>query len=279
MTFTMSKIIIAVALLATAGSGIAAAQSMPLLPPSKDEGFSVVRGAPYSGEGTTTVNMTLMDGTRINRQAIAKLYRDSAGRIRREQTIMGLAELNPANDSAVLVTIVDPVEGFIYALNPVTREARRIPFRGGSRLAAPTSPQPMPPPPPPPPPPGSVQAPIPPQAMPNGTPMEETEVGLGTKQIEGVTATGRRSTLTIPAGQIGNDRPIAVVDERWESPELKLLLLSVHHDPRTGDVQFRLANLQRTEPSPDLFKVPADYTVVDGPPPPPPPPPRPHDEP
>jgi hypothetical protein len=226
----------------------------------------------------TTINMTLADGTRINRQVIAKLYRDSAGRIRREQTIMGLAELNPAQESQVLVTIVDPVENVAYALNSATHEARRVRFSASSQIAAPTAPAPPqpPPPPPPPPPPGGQNPPPPlPPPAPPGPPTEES---LGTKQIEGVTATGRRSTLTIPIGQIGNDRPIAIVDERWESPELKLLLLSVHRDPRTGDVEFRLTNLRRAEPSPDLFKVPADYTVVDGPPPPPPPP-RPREEP
>lgn len=269
----LHRLTLAFALLATAGSGLAAAQGM--LPPSKDEGFAVVRGAPYSGQGTTTVKMTLADGTQINREVTAKLYRDSAGRIRREQTIMGLAQLNPANDSAVLVTIVDPVAGFIYALNPVTHEARRIVFNSRSRLASPTSPDAPAPPPPPPPPPG-VQGTLPSgPSVPPGPPAEES---LGSKQIEGVTATGRRSTLTIPIGQIGNDRPIAIVDERWESPELKLLLLSVHSDPRTGEVEFRLSNLHRTEPAPDLFKVPADYNVVDGPPPPPPPPPKPLDE-
>jgi len=80
--------------------------------------------------------------------------------------------------------------------------------------------------------------------------LAHVEEGLGTKQIEGVTANGRRTTLTIPAGQIGNDRPIAIVDERWESPELRLLLLSTHNDPRTGEVEFRLMNLRRGEPSP-----------------------------
>ena len=71
---TLRKWTLAIALLATAGGGVAMAQT-------RDEGFDVVRGAPYSGEGTTTVNATLMDGTRVNRQTTAKLYRDSAGRI------------------------------------------------------------------------------------------------------------------------------------------------------------------------------------------------------
>ncbi|MBZ5556147.1 MAG: hypothetical protein LAO77_02610 [Acidobacteriia bacterium] len=98
---------------------------------------------------------------------------------------------------------------------------------------------------------------------------------LGSKQIEGIEAGGMRRTETIPAGRIGNDRPIVVTDERWESPELKLIMLSEHHDPRTGDVEYRLTNVSRAEPPHDLFTVPPDYKIVDAPPPPPPPPPPP----
>ena len=92
--------------------------------------------------------------------------------------------------------------------------------------------------------------------------MGRTE-SLGTRQIEGLMARGRRTVTTIPVGQIGNDRPIEITDEQWESAELKLLVLSRHHDPRTGDVEYRLTNVSRAEPAFDLFTVPADYTVVD----------------
>ena len=63
---------------------------------------------------------------------------------------------------------------------------------------------------------------------------------------------------------MGNDRPIEITDERWESPDLKVLVLSRHHDPQTGDVEYRLTNIGRGEPSPDLFTVPADYTILAG---------------
>jgi hypothetical protein len=85
---------------------------------------------------------------------------------------------------------------------------------------------------------------------------------LGSRQIAGVEATGRRITITVPVGQLGNDRPMQIVDERWESPQLKhLLIYSLTSDPRTGVVEYRLTNIRRTEPPADLFVVPADYTV------------------
>ena len=91
----------------------------------------------------------------------------------------------------------------------------------------------------------------------------QAEESLGTRQIEGVRATGRKTTSTIAAGQIGNDRPIDITDERWESPDLKVLIYSRFSDPRTGVVEYKLTNINRAEPSPDLFTVPADYTILE----------------
>ena len=90
--------------------------------------------------------------------------------------------------------------------------------------------------------------------------------------MEGLTVTGQRSTTTIPAGRIGNDRAIVVTDERWESPELQVLVFSRHHDPRTGDIEYQLRSVNRTEPAAELFAVPPGYVIADPPPPPPPPP-------
>jgi hypothetical protein len=44
-----------------------------------------------------------------------------------------------------------------------------------------------------------------------------------------------------------------------------VVVLSEHHDPRTGDVIYRLTNVRRVDQSRDLFAVPSDYTIVDGP--------------
>jgi hypothetical protein len=86
---------------------------------------AVVRGAPFSGEGITTVSQTLGDGTRIERRTTAKVYRDSEGRIRREQTVLGLDVLKPSADAQPIVTLTDPVAGTTYVLDPNTRTARR----------------------------------------------------------------------------------------------------------------------------------------------------------
>jgi len=237
----------------------------------------VVLGAPYSAEGVTTTTQTLADGTHIERTVRARFYRDSDGRTRREQTILGMGPLGESQ----AVSIVDPVAGVMYGLNPATREGRRSPIptqtiRARRSEAPPPPPPPpggefntaatAPPPPPPPPQPGAVRARTAPAGLPNAP------EPLGTKQIDGLTVVGTKRTEIIPVGRIGNDRPIEITDERWESSELRMLVLSRHHDPRTGDVEYRLTNVLRTEPPRELFQPPADYAITDGPPPPPPPP-------
>jgi hypothetical protein len=97
------------------------------------------------------------------------------------------------------------------------------------------------------------------------SPAEPAVEQLGTKVVEGVQAEGTRTTITIPAGQIGNDKPIQIVDEVWRSPELQVIVHSEHNDPRMGSTVYSLQNTSRSDPSPTLFQVPPDYTVKDAP--------------
>lgn len=84
---------------------------------------------------------------------------------------------------------------------------------------------------------------------------------LGEQTIEGVAATGSRMTFTIPAGQIGNEGPIAIVDERWFSKDLQTIVMTRHSDPRSGETVYRLTNINRSEPDHSLFEVPGDYQI------------------
>jgi hypothetical protein len=86
---------------------------------------------------------------------------------------------------------------------------------------------------------------------------------LGTRTIEGVAATGTKTFVTVPAGLMGNERPVEVVEERWESAELKLVLHSRQQNPVSGEVEYRLTNISRAEPPAELFKIPAGYKVTD----------------
>lgn len=82
---------------------------------------------------------------------------------------------------------------------------------------------------------------------------------LGEKDVEGVRAQGKAVTYTIPAGDIGNRNPIVVTSESWHSPELQVTVYSRQSDPRYGETIYRLTNIRRGEPAPELFKVPEEY--------------------
>jgi hypothetical protein len=88
---------------------------------------------------------------------------------------------------------------------------------------------------------------------------------LGTQEINGVSAQGKRTTTTIPANTIGNQQPIVMTSETWFSPELQTVVQSKHDDPRFGETTYSLTNIQKGEPPADLFQVPSDYTVTSGP--------------
>jgi hypothetical protein len=124
-------------------------------------------------------------------------------------------------------------------------------------------------------------APLPPRVAVSATPADGPQVEffrysskadrktetLEARSFDGVSAEGSRTTTTIPAGEIGNEQPIQIVDERWYSPELQAVVMTRHSDPRYGETTYRLTNISRAEPAAALFQVPSDYTVreVSGP--------------
>ncbi|MEP7272984.1 MAG: energy transducer TonB [Acidobacteriota bacterium] len=94
-----------------------------------------------------------------------------------------------------------------------------------------------------------------------GERVEFKRESLGKQTIEGIEAEGTRTINTIPAGSIGNERPIEIVSERWYSAALQAVVLTRHSDPRTGESVYRLENINRSEPAASLFLLPTDYTV------------------
>jgi hypothetical protein len=207
----------------------------------------VVKNAPYSADLVTESTQTLPDGNRIHQTSTAHVYRDSEGRTRREPSLNSLNSLAPNSHLGAVIFINDPVAGANYALSSRDKTATRSPGPrpGGRSNQAKSAGGP---------PPGGRHF--------NGNVKDES---LGRQTIEGVPADGTRTTLTIPAGQIGNEQPIQIVTESWYSPDLQAVVMSKRSDPRTGDSSFHMANLSRTEPAATLFQVPADYKVADSP--------------
>jgi hypothetical protein len=214
-------------------------------------GGKVVTGAPFSATSTSTTNQTLQDGkTTINRTVQGAIYRDSQGRSRREVTFTGVGPLAATGGTHKMVAIFDPVAGVHYMLNPDKKVAYKMTppaGAGGNSDKAQAFEQKM----------QARQA----QEEASGALKVDS---LGTQNINGVNATGTRTTRTIAAGEIGNSAPIQIVSERWYSPDLQTVVQSTRTDPRFGTTTFSLTNIQTTPPAATLFTVPADYTVQVG---------------
>ena len=231
-----------------------------------------VAGAPYSATVTNESVQTLADGNRIVQSSSGTIARDSQGRSRQDTMLPLIGNLSAA-DAPHLIFIHDPVAQTSYTLNLTDKTAQKMPV------------PPLPPVPPPPGAPGpgpdafyvqaagvavaSGQLPPPPMIaqkvfLTNDQGQATTE-DLGSQTMEGVFVTGVRTTRTIPAGQIGNDKPISIVTEVWTSPDLKTIVYSKRSDPRMGEQTFQLTNITRADPDGSLFTVPADFKLVEGP--------------
>lgn len=263
----------------------------------------VVKDKPYSARSITESTQVLADGNRIVQRNESTIYRDSAGRTRREQTLGGMGPWQ-TGEPVTIINIHDPVANKSYMLDPVARIAREIrpftmafartqPLEGAeaaevARVRAEVQARtvfedaiPAP-------------APVPGGAArgivtvirgaegggtvgfgatavaPAGVAVDiSAELGayepaedLGEQVLEGLLVRGTRMTDTIPAGAMGNERPIEIVTERWFSKDIDAMVLERFSDPRVGETVYRLVNVVRGDPSPTLFEVPQDYSLA-----------------
>ena len=210
-----------------------------------------VRTAPYSADATTETTQTLIDGNVIARRTTQKLFRDSDGRERREESILAVGPLAQLGAREV-VTITDPVAGLSYALDPLQKLTRRAPLRQAPALPAATV--------------GIYSGSLGIYGAKDqrfSSPMGGSTQNLGTRLVNGISAIGTRTTVMIPEGQVGNRNPIKIVDETWFSPDLQINVMTSHHDPRTGDTIYQVTNINRANPPRSLFESPPSYKVVD----------------
>lgn len=236
----------------------------------------VVKGKQYSAETSTETVQTLTDGNRIVHHTVSKFYRDSEGRTRREETFGNVDPEHPTPHE-VKVFIDDPVSGMAYVLDPGSKSAekvkrsptfldyRKIQDDGSQMMAKVVRDK------------EEVGQAAPDRMMikirddqsgdPNITVMamddkrNVAKEDLGSKNIEGVDCTGTRQTITIPAGEMGNEKPIAIVTETWYSPVIEAVVQSTTDDPRYGKTTYQLTNVQTTEPARELFEPPANFKI------------------
>jgi len=253
-----------------------------------------VKNAPFSAEAVTEHVQTLADGNRIVRSSTSKLYRNSEGRFRQEQTGGTGGMFGSFYTFGGGITIMNPGQGLSFTLDDerkIATMAEKVAGRAvtvvtpaiaaTAKALEPSSPE--------------VKAEV--QKLQaeidkirvskhelkasaehlaatigvgsigfagHSSKYETRTEDLGEQSYEGIIAKGTRTITTIPAGAIGNERPIETVYEKWYSPELQMVVWSRHTDPRFGEQTYKLTNINRTEPDPSLFKVPSGYKVVSG---------------
>jgi hypothetical protein len=209
-----------------------------------------VLNAPFSADATLIFTRTLDDGSPTEQHAKARYYRDSAGRVRAEWVDIGLGGRDRTAGRYTSIWIT-PGDGWVYAMDLLDQTFRFFGsgypatemFHGGRRVI-----------------------------MPLGTDTYQVffdsqdwsavndDVPLGERQIEGVNTIGRR--LTEPMHGNGDAE---IVEERWESTDLKIVIYSRLSDFRAGaSVDYRLTNITRTEPPPQLFVVLPDMVKSGG---------------
>ncbi len=216
-------------------------------------GVPAVKGQPFSLVETTTSVRVLGDGTTITNKHEERKMRDAEGRTR--------TEISREHDGASrleMVILMDPVAHTSTTLmvqsktanvrhfpepKPLTpeQEAKRAEMIAKAKAAS-----------------AARQAA---GAAEPSSHMQRNVEQLGSQTIAGLYAQGRRITLVIPAGSEGNDREMRVVTEEWMSPDLGMELERTMDDPRLGKSTLVVTELDRGDPSPELFQVPADYKV------------------
>ena len=249
-----------------------------------------VVGAPYSADAVTESIQMLADGNRIRQRNETKLYRDSEGRTRREQSLNAMGPWQVLGNGGRMVFVNDPIAQQSFILNLDQRTAQqfaapgvqplpldsngnysRMPGRfattarptvpggdtgdhdaGRSTLSAGNGDSER----------SSVFMAAPTMTLTASTGQSQSTEDLGERNIEGVSAFGSRTTVVIEANTIGNDLPIEITTERWFSPRLGSLVMSRHSDPRFGEVTYRLINVSLAEPDPMLFQIPDGFQVT-----------------
>lgn len=252
------------------GPAVPALPAVPLTMSYTVRDTEPVKGLPYTAESVTEHTQTLADGNKITHKNKSFFARDGEGRIRREFELGGLGPVGKAEEPIRSIVIEDVVTKTNYTIDTQRKHATRHKLDGnvmfkiveGAKTMSSTI----------------TRDNIVVERGP-GTTLATTTIArsntriqirksaggnqedLGTRNVEGVLARGTRSTMTIPVGEVGNERPIEVVTETWYSDEIKAVVLTRHSDPRTGEIVTRLQNIRTGEPDRSLFEVPPGYKI------------------
>jgi hypothetical protein len=218
---------------------------------------------PYTAEFKTTTVQTLANGVTITRESTETRAADSQGRWMNSNSQAGQMNGQPAFNWA---NVNDPVEGTQITWDTNSKHVRVIKFppegqrhgcwasdSGNMRMNyGPMTPSKT-----------TVRAAggVSP-AIAQPAVMTPNIEDLGTETIQGIEARGQRSTMTIPAGQIGNDQPLVTVNESWTASSLGFEIRRISDDPQSGKSTMELVSIDQTDPPITTFQPPSGYEVT-----------------
>jgi hypothetical protein len=172
---------------------------------------------------------------------------DSAGRSRSERWSYPSADAPKSAGTPGQTHILDPVANLIIDLDPRTKKAyRRKGFASPAGFGVAL---------------GGIIGGLP-GSSPALTPVESDKM-LGSRQINGVEADGKLHTTVYPAGYQGRADAVTTTEETWYSFRIQAQVRRVRTDPRNGDYEYQVRNIEAGEPDVRLFQIPDDYEIVD----------------
>ena len=209
--------------------------------------FNYVPNLPYTAQVVKSV-VFLADGRHVRRETRMVQMRDSQGRTRIENIEDILPDdpgCNPestpestahVSDKPVMVNLYVPLRRQFIQFLVSRKMARVMTFPGTGPI---------------------------PTHGPNPNAIETKKEDLPGQMINGIYATGTRTTTRLPSDdRKGPD--IVDVEESWVSPDLKIVVLSKHKStaPGSDETMWEVQKLDRSEPEAALFEIPKDYKIV-----------------
>jgi hypothetical protein len=197
--------------------------------------------APFTAVAKTMVVRTLPDGSTITSQNERHVARDADGRIFEERvTFVPVPNDGPRKMRVHAVDYTDPVSHTWYHCDTGFKVCQLNEYHNEFVEAV---------------------------ARPVGLQPDQrtylTRENLGTDTFAGLDVQRSRETLTLATESVGNTRTILRTVDYWYSPELGVNVQVKRHDPRDGDQTLWLTDVSLSAPEPEIFKIPADFSVVD----------------
>ena len=194
---------------------------------------------PFTAEFKITRIQTLANGTTITHESTEVRAADAEGR-----TMNSTTTINPSGDEHTFSVVQDPVEKTHTTWSSDRQQATVT--SNAARVSCPPA--------------NATQIP---RVSPSQR--QSSTVDLGIETIGGVEAHGFRTTITTPAGQIGNSEPLVETHETWQAALIGprgLIVRQIDDSLQNGHTTRELTNLTLSDPPLSTFQPPEGYEIV-----------------